>query len=131
MQTHEKAEQTSADLSALRKQLQQTEHLLAVLEVVTSEPERRLPHLEASEALFHAANGMAVELGCSALTENQLVAADPRATAAGSSAYQRGIHATQSDSLEQSSAGFSHHELGAGYAGNHAEWTGLSITVAL
>lgn len=75
------AEQTRAELPALRKQLQQTEHLLAVLAgrapgtggipaftladftlpvemplVVPSELVRRRPDIQASEALLHAAN---------------------------------------------------------------------------
>lgn len=75
------AEQTRAELPALRKQLQQTEHLLAVLAgrapgaggvssftladftlpvelpfVVPSELVRRRPDIQAAEALLHAAN---------------------------------------------------------------------------
>lgn len=75
------AEQTRAELPALQKQLQQTEHLLAVLSgrapgvggipdftladftlptelplVVPSELVRRRPDIQASEALLHAAN---------------------------------------------------------------------------
>jgi len=75
------AEQTRAELPALRKQMQQTEHLLAVLAgrapgaggipaftladfrlpaelplVVPSELVRRRPDIQASEALLHAAN---------------------------------------------------------------------------
>lgn len=76
-----RAEQTRAELPALRKQVQQTEHLLAVLAgrapggggipeltladfalptelplIVPSELVRRRPDIQASEALLHAAN---------------------------------------------------------------------------